>query len=356
MSDAEDISAEELRSMAAEIASSFPPPRAGTEIVLLQVNPHRAHAFWNIDLEEARRVDRETGGLPLVVRLHDVTGIDFDGTNPHDTHDTIVSGLQGQTDLNVWKDGRTYLAELGYRRADGFLIHLATSEPVDMPRKPTLAAMATAVPPSTAAVEAGLEMAGLLATGEAARAVASPPSPARPVEPWPDAEELASLLPPRAERVVALYDRAATEDSAISAAQQAMAVQILMVPECLPAMPPTLVETLRKELVPEETAAPRETPASLAVATPAPVVAAGAQPIRLEDYLSYSSHGLGRAEPDVRIEVDLLVHGSVPPGRTATLFGRPVPVDASGRFALRQPVALPGPLLPYIFPPAQPGA
>ena len=43
---------DELRSIAEEISSLYPPPRLGTELVLLEIDPHRAHAYWNIDVAD----------------------------------------------------------------------------------------------------------------------------------------------------------------------------------------------------------------------------------------------------------------------------------------------------------------
>jgi len=345
MNDDEDISAEEMRSLAAEIASLYPPPRAGTEIVLLEVNPHRAHAYWNIDLEENRRIEDQSGQLPLVIRLHDVTGIEFDGRNPHDTNDTIVSGLQGQTDLNVWKDGRTYLAELGYRKHDGHLITLAASDRVDVPCEPR-PGPADSPPPHVPSVspasEAGVEMAGVLHANGAALALADTDSQdgeevAVTAGPWPDEDELSALLPPRVEKVEAWYERLQTENSPITVAQQAMNVQVEAASPEIRIGPAHEGGAVEAGIADD---ASRPTPSSGSFSD---------APIRLEEYLTYSSHGLGRPVEDVEVHIDIVLHGRVPPGRTATLFGRPVQVDADGRFQSRQELSNPGPMLPYLL-------
>ncbi len=130
-----NLSSQELRDIAQEIASSYPPPRLGTEVVLLEVNPHRAHAYWNIDVEDYRSAAAACGdpSPPLLLRLHDVTGIEFDGSNSHSYFDLQVQGLQGHWYVDLWKDGRTHVAELGLRRADGRLEILARSNPVSTP-------------------------------------------------------------------------------------------------------------------------------------------------------------------------------------------------------------------------------
>lgn len=131
----EGFSPEELREVAQEISSLYPPPRLGTELVMLEVNPHRAHAYWNIDVEDYQRAAAQCGtdAPPLLLRIHDVTGIEFDGNNAHSYFDLQVQGLQGHWYVDLWKDGRSYVAELGLRRPNGGLVQLARSNPVATP-------------------------------------------------------------------------------------------------------------------------------------------------------------------------------------------------------------------------------
>lgn len=126
---------DELRRISEEISALYPPPRLGTELVLLEVNPHRAHAYWNVDVEDYQAA-RKRSGLerpPLVLRLYDVTGLTFDGSNAHQVFDIEIQGLQGHWYLDLWKDGRTHIADLGFRRDDGSLVCLARSNPVSTP-------------------------------------------------------------------------------------------------------------------------------------------------------------------------------------------------------------------------------
>jgi hypothetical protein len=91
-----------------EISAHYPPPRLGTELVLLEVNPHRAHAYWNIDVDDYRSAQQRTGleNPPLVLRLFDIT----DGTPPEQAltaFDVEVQGLQGHWYLDL-VEGRTH--------------------------------------------------------------------------------------------------------------------------------------------------------------------------------------------------------------------------------------------------------
>lgn len=321
MPGADDITPDELLAISEEMAAGYPPPRAGTELVLLDVNPHRAHACWHVDPDDLRAAQQRAPNAPLVIRMHDVTGVEFDGRNAHDTSDTLVHGLQGQIDLNVRRDGRTYLAEFGLRRPDGHLERLAMSDRIEMPRAPL---------PSRAEKFSSLreQMDQMPVEAPAARPVAAVPE----VGPWPTEAELASLLPARDAAVEAWYDAAVPIASPISFAHQTMEVEVRDVPADIPVEPTSSPATI-----------------SGANVLQFPVQRAAPSPIRLEDFLGTSSHNLGVAETGVELHVDVIVHGRVPAGRSVTLFGREVAVDADGRFSLRQELTNPGAVLPYVW-------
>lgn len=332
MSETNDPSPEELLAVATEMASSFPPPRAGTELVILDVHPHRAHAFWHVDGEDFRAAQALGGSSDpqLVIRLHDVTGIDFDGRNPHDTFDTLVAGLEGQADLNVWRDGRTYLGELGFRRPDGKLAPLAVSERFEMPRAPKIHLPMVAMPDTEEQDAPVLEEALVLAP---------PPPVVVAVGPWPSAEELLECVPERAEAVEEIYSLAEPMPSPITIAQQTMELEVRDVP---PVVAGDLEAAAAVAMLPAE---PLPVPAALAS------LAAAGEPlaIRIEDYLSHSSHSLGRLGDGVEVFVDIAIRGRVPAGRKATLFGQPVPVDAEGRFEFRQEIQQPAAVLAHVW-------
>jgi hypothetical protein len=362
----DDITSEEMLAVSAEVGATYPPPRAGTELVLLDVNPHRAHAFWNIDLEDYRAAEQRAGGMPLVIRLHDVTGIDFDGKNPHDTHDAVVSGMQGQTDLNVRRDGRTYLAELGFRRADGNLERLAISGRVDLPRAPALsvfAAGARKLPPRILPPlvdEARIEMAAIDEGEDIGDSDQTETTRAVPTAgPWPAASELSAWIPSRAESVDAWYEKTGSIGSAIDVAQRAIAAEVrdIAVPDdqAITGLAGNLDAIIAKG-DPASMARNQETsdggnqaheirteraPGSDAIAD---------EPIRLEDYLTSSSHNMGQAACDVEIHIEVCIHGRIPHGRRATLFGRAITVDRDGSFVLKHELQKPVHLLPYLAP------
>ncbi|HMP00434.1 MAG TPA: DUF4912 domain-containing protein [Kiritimatiellia bacterium] len=115
-----------MQALLDEISQETELPARETELILLEIDPHRAHAYWNID---AASVDP---GRPLVLRVHDITG-DCDLASAHQSFDVEVQGRQGRWYLDFWRDDRTFISEIGYRNVDGTLERLALSNPVSTP-------------------------------------------------------------------------------------------------------------------------------------------------------------------------------------------------------------------------------
>lgn len=95
--------------------------------VLMVRDPFWVHAYWDLDAESVTRAKLE-GGVQLTLRVHDVTDVIYNGSNSHYHFDVAMPfDFQRVWYFNVPNDGRTYLAEVGYLRADGRLIALARS-------------------------------------------------------------------------------------------------------------------------------------------------------------------------------------------------------------------------------------
>lgn len=330
MSSADTTTLDELLDMVGEAASSFPPPRAGTELILTAAAPNRAHASWHIDPADLAAARERAATAPLVIRLHDTTGITFDGTNPNDTHDTVVHGDHGHADLHLRKSGRTCLAELGLRRPDGHLERLALSDALDLPHD---------APPARIAAQPTPDIGELAREGFAG--LASRPAPAAAPEKsaaiWPDAAELTALLPDRSEYVEAWHERFAAQTTGIEAAHEQMYEEVghIAFTEILPAVPELAAHAPQP--------AATETPAA-----PAPHKSSGdPQTIRLEDQAWCPAAG-------VALEVVLEITGRVPHGTRASLFNHPVELADDGTFHIRRVLRNPGELLPALAPHLRP--
>ena len=296
MAGSNQLMPEELQAIAGEISKAFEPEIKTSSLLLLPIDPHRAHANWHIesaDLDDART--RAGADAPLVLRLYDITGIAFNGSNARDVVDTTVSGAEGQAALNVWHSGRTYVADLGVRRADGHLQMLARSGEIHIapavrwqPSAPP-AQIDTYVPPEIAETAA---------------------APAPEVGPWPGADALSALT-----TGVTLETPASTQKDApaIAEAHAQWVGQLVSVPQDMPGIVPDL------SLPP-------------AVPEPAPRSPAADPVIALDGYMPWSSFACG-ARTGVEVNAELRVYGHIPPGARATLFGRPVDVKKDGTFS-----------------------
>ncbi len=131
----DDFSREELRAVSEELAQRFPLGIEHTELVLMDVDPHQVHAYWNISYEDmtaARRTLGAEGEQALVVlRFYDQSpAASGAGRKPFDV---VIQGLQGHRAVDMWADARRYVAELGLRRSDDTLLPLARSNQAQTP-------------------------------------------------------------------------------------------------------------------------------------------------------------------------------------------------------------------------------
>jgi hypothetical protein len=142
-----------------EVRSSFPRDAAGSELVLIDVDPHRLHAFWTIPvalLEDARA--RPGGaGAAMVLRVFPLAE---DPDRAGRFFDVEVGGLKGRTYVDVWQPERRYTASLGLRTAHGELIAFANSNEIALPPAgPVPESAAPAAPHPAAAAAPGEETA-----------------------------------------------------------------------------------------------------------------------------------------------------------------------------------------------------
>lgn len=126
-------SREDIRDIVAGAASRFPGRQERTELVLLEVDPHRLHAYWSIDrqtLNEALKALGPAGPQgPMILRFQE---IDAAGAAT-ESFDVPVHGFKNAWYVDIWRDGRTYRAALGMRAADGTMVWLTRSNRATVP-------------------------------------------------------------------------------------------------------------------------------------------------------------------------------------------------------------------------------
>lgn len=99
-----------------------------TRVVLLSRDPEWFFCYW--DVEPVVRSVARVSGSRLTLRLHDVTDIDFDGTNGWSQHLYPLTEEARWWHVPVPHRGRHYVAEVGYCTGSGTFRPLARSEPV----------------------------------------------------------------------------------------------------------------------------------------------------------------------------------------------------------------------------------
>jgi len=270
---ARTLSPEVLRDVAEEVRGSFTRALEKPQLVLIEVDPNRLHAFWTITREAIELARNELGNqannASLILRIleDETNGIE---TAEETAFDVEVGGLQSRSYVDIFGEARRYRAVLGLRAADGRFAALAASNSVELP------------PTSSAASNAFLQI-----NMESPEAGPLSPQPTPPQNGAPSHFPLALELPDgQAELRVAVPNEKAA---------------------AAPADKSPLGE---------------ESPASL-------------PPLVLEAALATSSYGLGRAG-GLEVSVELHVFGHAAPDKELRLFGRNIPMRPDGSFSIRR--------------------
>jgi glycosyltransferase involved in cell wall biosynthesis len=133
--------AETLRRCAWEIgeqhsADAWVP--AENHVGLAAVTPHQGFAHWRLRPEWVDETAQQRGGAwhncRLVLRLYDVSYIQFTGMNAHRIQDEPLSGLCGQRFFHLSRSGTSQLAEVGFVLRSGEFIPAARSHHVQFAR------------------------------------------------------------------------------------------------------------------------------------------------------------------------------------------------------------------------------
>ncbi len=134
--------AEERKERIEKEEPELPKSYGKDKLVLMPVNPHWLHAYWDFSPETLEKIENLPAGSEIVLRLHDVTYIIFDGTNSHRTFEVGVDvRYTSNYYFNIPTSGADYLLELGYKTPDGRFVVLMRSNickaPKDSPSNST---------------------------------------------------------------------------------------------------------------------------------------------------------------------------------------------------------------------------
>jgi hypothetical protein len=125
-------------------ATAVPLPQPGywqdryseNRIVLMIRDPYWCFAYWDLTSEKQAEVITEISGgvVKLILRVYDVTGLDFNGANANRFMDIQVGEESNNWYLNVWAADHAYCVDLGLLHPDGKFVVLARSNVVTTPR------------------------------------------------------------------------------------------------------------------------------------------------------------------------------------------------------------------------------
>ncbi len=123
-----------MRDIAWEVGRKFPVPLTVDYIALSMVHPGLGHVHWHLGKKSLAAVRRKKGvvsdNVHLVVRVHDVTDIIFDGGNSHTWFDLEIGGHKGNYYFENIRPARNYIAETGLRDAEGSFYPIVRSNTV----------------------------------------------------------------------------------------------------------------------------------------------------------------------------------------------------------------------------------
>jgi glycosyltransferase involved in cell wall biosynthesis len=111
---------------------------AENHIGLVSVTPHQGFAHWRLRQEWVDETARRRGGAwhhcRLVLRLYDVSYIQFNGLNAHRMQDEPLPALSGQRFFHLHRPGTFQVAEVGFVLRNGEFLPAARSQPVQFSR------------------------------------------------------------------------------------------------------------------------------------------------------------------------------------------------------------------------------
>lgn len=111
------------------------PAEYGRErVVVLARDPDVVFAYWEVPQERLQSEQAAVGGGRLSIRVYDVTGVAFDGTNATAYFDQDVYERVGSWYFDLHRPGRKFCADIGLRSSDGRFHTIARSNATVMPR------------------------------------------------------------------------------------------------------------------------------------------------------------------------------------------------------------------------------
>jgi hypothetical protein len=122
-----------------ERARSIPWGYGHDKVAAMAIDPERLYAYWELTDEAIARARTELGASGddawLDLRVHDVTGLVFDGGNAHHVVDVGIGRGDRQWFLQIGRPTSEVIVEIGLLSRDGRFAKIARSHRVEFPRR-----------------------------------------------------------------------------------------------------------------------------------------------------------------------------------------------------------------------------
>ena len=114
---------------------SLPVEYGEERVALLARDPDTVFGYWEVPQDRFTRERARTGKKSrLCLRIYDVTGVQFDGTNATSFFDQEVYERVGSWYFDLRRPGHAFCADIGLRTPDGRFLTIARSNVLLMPR------------------------------------------------------------------------------------------------------------------------------------------------------------------------------------------------------------------------------
>lgn len=131
MPESQKTSDKTLREIAWDLGTHYPPKKSSDVLALATQQPHQGFFYWHLEhasIEGLQKKYKDSfWGAAHVVRIYDVSDLQFDGHNAHSFFDIDVSGLEGRRFFHTDHSSRSLIAEIGFRLENGAFHALARS-------------------------------------------------------------------------------------------------------------------------------------------------------------------------------------------------------------------------------------
>jgi len=117
---------------------NLPAAYGETRITVMVRDPFWAYAYWEIEPKKLEKLKRSIGKdaqqARMILRVYDITDIEFNGTNAHHYFDVEIAALANNWYIHLGAPHKTFCVGIGLKAKTGKLYLLARSNIIKTPR------------------------------------------------------------------------------------------------------------------------------------------------------------------------------------------------------------------------------